>query len=340
MTTADHYVIIGNGIAANRAAETIRQGDAASRLTLISDEFFPFYYRHLLIDYLVGQKTEAELIARPFAYYQENNIRLRLGQQVIKADLAAKTLYLRHMEKIHYTRLLLAIGGKPRIPESYFSFQEHFTTVKTLADVRRLKGRLPEIKKVLLIGGDLISVKIARALRSRQIEVTFLVDQRSFWPLELTAERRRAFTEALTAQGVEVISQDQLLRVTPTANKAYHLETEQGRTMEVELVGAFFGLAPDLSFLLGSGLDLERGIMVDEHLRTNLPEVYAAGDCAQIYNPRIRNYWLSIGWPNAAALGQVAGQNMLGEARSIEPPRKSILNIEGITVATGWWQEF
>lgn len=338
--TDNHYVIIGNGITANCAAETIRKGDAKSRLTLISDEFFPFYHRHLLIDYLVGKKSEEELIVRPPSYYKENNIRLRLGQKVIKTDLAAKVLYLQHMEKIHYTRLLLAIGGKPRVPEIYFSFQEHFTTLKTLADARRLKARLPRIKSVLIVGGDLISVKVARALRSRDIAVTFLVDQSSFWPLDLTEERQQNFIDSLTAQGVDVIANDQVSAVSPAAKNAYEVRTAQGRTLQVDMVGAFFGLVPDISFLLGSGLDLERGIIVDEHLKTNIDDVYAAGDCAQVYNPQIRNYWISIGCPNAERLGKIAGHNMLGAAHSIDQPLKSILHIEGITVATSWWKEF
>jgi len=75
-------------------------------------------------------------------------------------------------------------------------------------------------------------------------------------------------------------------------------------------------------------------------LQTNIPGVFAAGDCAQVYNPEISNYWVSIGWPNAERLGEVAGHNMLGEEMAIDQPKVSVLNYEGIKVNTGWWKEF
>ena len=118
---AEHYVIIGNGAAANGAADTLRRGDPEGRITLISDEFFPFYYRHMLRHYLVGDKEEEDLMVRPPSYYKENRIRLRLGQTVVKADLEDRTLYLKDMEKVHYTRLLLCVGSRPRIPEVHYA---------------------------------------------------------------------------------------------------------------------------------------------------------------------------------------------------------------------------
>ena len=336
----EHYVIIGNGITANRAADVIRQGDRQSRITLISDEFFPFYYRHLLCDYLVGKKTEEELVVRPPSYYKEHNIRLRLGQTVVKADLAAKTLYLSHMEKIHYSRLLLATGGKPRIPETYFEFKDCFTTLKTLADARRLKRRLGSLKKVLILGGDLISVKVAKALLSLGIEVLFHLDHHPFWPLELSEEKQNNLTGRLSALGISVIANDLPTRIKRNNSGRYTVTTGSGATLEVDMVGAFFGLVPDVSFLLGSGLDLERGIIVNEYLQTNIPDVFAAGDCSQVYNPQISNYWISMGWPNAERLGETAGHNILGETEKTKEPRKSIINLEGIKVSTSWWKEF
>ena len=112
------------------------------------------------------------------------------------------------------------------------------------------------------------------------------------------------------------------------------------RPQTSDLVGAFFGLIPNVDFLVGSGLDIERGILVDEYLRTNLPDVWAAGDCAQVYNPAIRNYWVSIGWPNAQRLGEAAARNMLGARARAEEPPANVLTYEGIKVQTAWWREF
>lgn len=334
-----HYVIIGNGASANKAADVIRQGDGDGRITLISDEFFPFYYRHLLCKFLTGEKEERDLIVRPPSYYKEHNIRLRLGQSVVKADLAEQTLYLDHKEKVHYTSLLICSGGKPKIPEIYYTSQEHFTVLKTLSDARKLRKKLKDIKKVLLIGGDLISVRIATVLIAMDIEVDFMVSEDSFWPLQLPAEKKEEFCNLLTQKGC-LVHDGQLSHIKQNSAGKYVSETSSGATVESDIVGAFFGTIPDIEFLYGSGLDIERGVLVDEHLRTNMPNVFAAGDCAQVYNPEISNYWVSIGWSNAERLGEVAGHNMLGEALSTDKPNTSVLNYEGIKVNTGWWKEF
>jgi len=336
---SEHFVIIGNGAAANRAGDVLREGDADARITLISDEFFPFYYRHMLAGYVIGEYEEQQLAVRPASHYRENRIRLRLGQTVVKADLKGKILYLKHMEKVHYTRLLLCVGSKPRIPEIHYAYRQHFTVMKTLAHARHLRERLPDVNHVLIAGGDLVSLRVAKALQRRGKAVTFLVDEGSFWPLELTAERRTELGRVLSKAGIEVLIEDELRGVEPQAAGGYVVTTLKGGKIACDLIGAFFGLIPDVDFLLGSGLDIDRGILVDESLATNVPNVHAAGDCAQVYNPAIRNYWVSIGWPNAERLGEVAAHNILGETvRAGEPP-ESALSYEGIQVNTSWWKD-
>lgn len=334
-----HYVIIGNGAAANRAADVIRSGDAEGRISLVSDEFFPFYHRHLLSRYIMGEKDEEALVVRPPSYYKENRIRLRLGQRVVRVDFQNSLLYLKHMEKIRYTSLLLSVGAKARIPEIHYAYQEHFTSLKTLADARAIRERLPGIKRLLILGGDVISVRVAENLKKAGKEVLFMIDRGAFWPLELSDPDRRQIASALTSKGMKVISGDAVTGVSREKSGKYVVRTDHEELKDLGMVWAFFGYTPDVDFLLGSGLDIERGILVDECLKTNIPNVFAAGDCAQVYNPRIRNYWVSIGWPNAEWLGEVAAHNMLGEALCIKRPEPRTLEFEGVTVSTSWWKE-
>lgn len=335
----EHFVIIGNGAAANRAAEVLREEDAEARITLISDEFFPFYYRHMLASYLVGEKEESDLVVHPASHYKDKRIRLRLGQTVVRADLKEKVLYLKHMEKIHYSRLLLCVGSRPRIPEIHFAYRQHFTVMKTLAHARCLRAQLPDIRHVLVTGGDLVSLRVAKALLRKGKEVTFLIDEGSFWPLDLTRDRRSELAEALSKVGIEVLPEDDLAAVEPKESGEYAVTTRRGQKLTCDLIGAFFGLIPDVEFLLGSGLDIDRGILVNDFLETNVPCVYAAGDCAQVYNPAIRNYWVSIGWPNAERLGEVAAKNILGATVQADEPPASALTYEGIEVNTSWWRD-
>ena len=117
------------------------------------------------------------------------------------------------------------------------------------------------------------------------------------------------------------------------------VETECEK-LSVGAVGAFFGLVPDVKFLVRSGLDIDRGVLVDEKLRTRFTNVYAAGDCAQVYNPVIRDYWVSIGYENARTLGRIAAMNMLGGMMEAETRAESIFSLNGVKVNTSWWMEF
>lgn len=337
--SSEHYVIIGNGPAANRAADVLRQGDPAGRISIVSDEFFHFYYRHLLAEFVCGRKEESDLVVRPASHYRDNRIRLRLGQAVVKVDFAARTLYLQHMEKLRYTKLLLCVGGKPRVPEIFYNFRRCFTVLKTLADARGLRRQMPDLRHILIIGGDLVSVKLAEVFTSYGKTVTFLLDRDSFWPLELTDDLRQEFAASLGRKGITVIADDPLVAAEPHPAGGYLARTKKGARLTCDLIGAFFGLAPDVDFLLGSGLDIDRGILVNEYLQTSQPGVFAAGDCAQVYNSEIHNYWVSIGWPNAEHLGGLAAHNILGQTVRAGQAEENPLRFERISVTTSWWRQ-
>ena len=112
------------------------------------------------------------------------------------------------------------------------------------------------------------------------------------------------------------------------------------RELHVDIFGAFFGLVPDIGFLAGSGLSIDRGILVDETLNTGFEGVFATGDCAQIYHPGIRDYWVSIGNQNAEELGRIAALNLLGAHLQPGIRGESIFDIQGIKANTSWWLEF
>lgn len=334
----EHFVIIGNGAAGNRAADVLRTGEPDARITLISDEFIHFYYRHRLSDFLAGDCEESDLLVRSSEEYREQRIRLRLGQRVVRVDFPKKTLYLQHMEVIRYDRLLLCVGGRPRVPEIYYACRDRFTVFKTVEDARHFRRKLAEVDRVVIVGGDLISLKVAEVLVRLGKKVSFLVDRDAFWPLEADDGVRHELSERLTAKGIEVVGDDGLALVESAGRAGLRVSTRAGRTIPCEMVGAFFGLVPAVDFLLGSGLDIDRGILVDEYLQTSVPGVFAAGDCAQVYNPAIRNYWVSIGWPNARLLGEVAALNMLGQGRRADHVPVNALEMDGLVVNTCWWR--
>jgi len=143
----------------------------------------------------------------------------------------------------------------------------------------------------------------------------------------------------LSRKGVEVLANRPLKSIARKSEKIYEIEVD-GRKIRAGMIGAFFGLVPDIRFLAGSGLRIDRGILVDQYLNTGFEGVYATGDCAQIYHPEIRDYWVSIGHDNAVALGHIAAQNLTGGRMQAVTPAESIFEVEGIKVNTSWWMAF
>lgn len=339
MPKHDHYVIVGNGPAGNRAADVLRQKDGAGRVTIISDEAFSFYYRHKLPKFVAKKTDENGLIVRPYQEYKDRSIRLRLGQRVERIDPDNRVLYLEHMEKIVYTRLILAVGGTPRVPPAISRFQEYLVFLSTYTDAIKLRPRLEKAKSIVVFGGDLVSLSFIKQMTDLKKQIIFFLYGETFWPIDLTDRMAAHISANLEKKQIQTIV-DAPVDTIAKKGSGFVMKTETGQSFKSDMMVAFMGLEPNIRFVVGSGIDTERGVLVDSHLRTNYPEIYACGDCAQIYNPELKNYWVSIGWSNAELQGEVAALNLLGDHKVIKPAPKNVFQFEGMTVNTSWWKDF
>lgn len=332
-----HWVVIGNGPAGKSAAATLREKDEEARITIISREACSTYRPALLPELIAGRIPEKEIYAAAFDYYEDLGVQLRTGQQVVDLDLTANRLYLDHKEIINYSGLIICVGGKPRIPEPLQIFTPLFMTLKTIEDARSWSEKLAGAETVLIIGGDLTSLSLTRSLLTMGKKVGFVLDEQAFWPMRCNPGILEASTRALEAKGVEVIQGP--IKTVSRAGDGYEVESAEGR-FRADLIGAFFGLVPDVSWLVGTGLRIERGILVDQYLRTEFEGVYAAGDCAQVFHPELRDYWVSIGIENAATLGRIAAANLAGEDLTAKVEPEDIFCDNGVRANTSWWTEF
>ncbi len=337
--SAERFVIIGNGPAANEAAKVLRENSQDSRITMFGKEPSRPYKPHLLPDVIAGKIDMDKIYLRPDSYFQENNIQLRPGQSVVKVDFAKHHVILDHKEVVPFDGLIIATGGRPRIPEPLEVFEDAMLTLKTASDARLWINKLAKVDTVLLIGGDLTSLGLTRALLALGKRVHFMLNEDSFWPLPFNKPLHDEISSCLCAKGVNVLTSRHVKRLSLLSETSIEVETECEK-LSVGAVGAFFGLVPDVKFLVRSGLDVDRGILVDEKLKTRFPNVYAAGDCAQVYNPSIRDYWVSIGYENARTLGRIAALNLLGQMIEAETGAESIFSLNGVKVNTSWWMEF
>lgn len=339
MPKNDHYVIIGNGPAGNHAADTLRDHDRDARITIIANESMTFYYRHKLTDFIKGKASEKELQVRPYSVYKDKNIRLRLGQQVDRIDPKEKVLYLKHMEIVSYTKLIIATGASPRALPSVSSFSKCLNVLSTYSDALAQMADIRGKKNFLVLGGDIISFKFVRMLKDMGKDVTVLLYSEAFWPFSLDPDMAGKVVKSLEAKAVTVITDDHLKSVKPQGDR-FDIVTGKGLNQTFDRVYSFLGMIPNIRFIIGSGIDTDRGILVDDHLKTNFDDVYAAGDCAQIYNPDIKSYWLSIGWNNAKIQGALAARNLLGAHNVVAPAQEKLLEVEGISINTSWWESF
>jgi NADPH-dependent 2,4-dienoyl-CoA reductase/sulfur reductase-like enzyme len=335
----EHYVIIGNGPAANEAAVTLRDQAPQARITMISRERTGYYRPDLLPGFIAGRISEQDLLVHDPSFYKDKGIKLRIGQEVKSVDFSCRDLKLEHKELVCFDGLIIAVGARPRIPEPLQVFEELMLPLKTVADARVWKRQLAGIESVLIIGGDLTSLSFTKALLSMNKRVSFVIDSECFWPVRVTPDLSQEVTELLTSRGVDVIPGSKLKQVARMSDDLIRVETE-ARSLEVGAVGAFFGLIPDVKFLAHSGLHIERGILVDEYLKTPFEGVYAAGDCAQVFHPELRDYWVSIGFSNARNLGKAAALNLTGSRMPVRAAPEDIFTVDGISLNTSWWTRF
>jgi NADPH-dependent 2,4-dienoyl-CoA reductase/sulfur reductase-like enzyme len=318
-----HFIIIGNGPAGNQAALTLSETVSDSRVTLISKHAGGCYRPHLLPHFVAGELHEEELYVFSPSSYKDMGIKLRSGQEVVGIDLDRRQVILDHREVLPFDGIIIAVGGKPRIPENMTVFTELMLTLKDLEDAKFWMKRLSDVNSVLIIGGDLTSFAFARKILGLGKKVFFSINEYAFWPLRFD---KALFKEVFKGMArcsdgtIEVQLGDECVRV--------------------GLIGAFFGLTPDIRFLSKSGLRIDRGILVDEFLNTGFEGVYATGDCAQVYHPETRDYWVSIGHDNAVALGRIAARNLAGEKVRARVAKESIFEVHGVKVNSSWWTEF
>jgi NAD(P)H-nitrite reductase large subunit len=335
----EHFVVVGNGPAGNQAALTLKEKAPGAYVTLISKNRESCYRPHLLPDFIAGEISEASLYVCPTEEYKDKGVKLRTGQKMVRLSLAEKGVILDHKEIVPYTGLVLAVGGKPRMPERLLVFQDLMLVLKTLEDAKIWVQKLSRADSVLMMGGDLTSFALTKALLKLNKKVYFMLDEEAFWPMRYDRVMMEEAGHRLFQQGVEVLLDRRLKSIARVSSHVCQVELN-GDRIEAGIIGAFFGLVPDIRFLAGSGLRVDRGILVDQFLNTGYEGAYATGDCAQIYHPRIRDYWISIGHDNAVHLGRTAALNLLGGRVKAEAGEESIFEVQGIKVNTSWWTEF
>ncbi len=311
------YVLVGGGVAATQAAETIRKLDATVPVTLIAEEERPFYIRPLLADFVAGRIEETRLWRGFPAVAESKNITLVTGKGVLRLDRPRRGLLLADGTTVFYDKLLVATGVKPKLPDIAGADLDRVTVFSSYADAVRLSTWAADARTAVVVSRGLQGVELARGLRLRGLAVTMVVPDESPWFPRLFQVKGEVIEQALAKHGVEVIPLDRPAELVGDDGRVVSVKTKQGRRLPADIVGFALDQRACFDFLVGSGISLADGVVVDAHLRSTDEHVFAAGDVAQIEHDGIRRP-LGYGWLRAMEQGEAAGRNMVGEEVMVE----------------------
>ena len=323
-----NYVIIGNGIAGTTAAENIRKLDSMGEITIITDETSPFYSRIRLIDFLANEVDEKGLVIYKDDWYEKNNIQLLLNTVVSEIDLDKKLVITANGEKPGFDKLLLATGGFSLVPPVPGSDKKGVFTLRTLKDAHNIINYAEGVKKVILIGGGALGLEAGNSLRKTGHEVTVVEFFPRLLPRQMDIEGAEilkarmedmGFTFYLGARSKEILGN----------KEAAGLLLEDGTRIDCELIIISAGIRPRAGLAEKLGLKMNRGLVVNDRMGTEIKDIYAVGDLIEH-----RGMFYGI-WPASRKQGEIAGCNMAGGNETYEGTTLSnVLKVAGIDLAT------
>jgi NAD(P)H-nitrite reductase large subunit len=329
------YVIIGNGIAGISAAETIRALHPQGKITIISREEFPPYSRPMISLVLEGAVEHERLLIRPPDFYSKLEIEALIGETVVSIDPDGQRVLTDQGRAVDYDRLLIASGADPRPIKAAGTELGNVSFMRTENHVKNMLRALPGIKHALVLGGGLVGFKAAYGLLRRGIKVTMLI--RSDYPLsmQVDATAGRLILDELVANGLEVrVGVEVTAFVGNGSVREAHLS--DGSDLACQLVVVGKGVLPALDFVPRDKIEVDLGIVVDDHLQTSVPGIYAAGDVAQAMDAVRNRTWVNAIWPVAVEQGRLAGANMAGRPVSFRGSvGRNVMRIFGLDVISG-----
>lgn len=307
-----HVAIIGNGITGVTAAREIRKRRPDARITVISGESDHHWSRPALMYVYMGHMRYPDTKPYEDRFWRDNRIDLVRGW-VTALDLDAKKLVLDGQRPIAWDKLLLATGSQPNRFGWPGQDLDGVGGLYSLQDLEALERWSPGLKRAAIVGGGLIGVELAEMLHSRGVHVTFLVREPAYWSNVLPQREAELVNDVIRAEGIDLRLQTELKEIVgDERGRACAVVTDQGERIEVGYVGLTAGVRPSIGVVLGSGIETGRGVLVDRCLRTNHPDVFAAGDCAEVVMPEGERNLIQAVWYTGRAQGEVVAQNLCG----------------------------
>jgi len=310
------YVIIGGSVGGIGAVEAIREVDPVGELIVVSEEPFPQYSRPMISEYVSREATLETMKYRGDKFWKKNNVQALKGRTAVNINFIKKQVELDGGDTVEFEKLLIATGGRPFVPRIEGGEKDGVFTFTELSTAERMASRLEKSESAVVIGGGLIGVSATEALVKRGMKVTLVELKNKILNLILDETASEIAEKVLREAGVTIITGQtvqQIIGRKDNENAVGRVIMTDGKEISCDLVVVAIGVIPRTELVKGTDVKLNRGILVDRFMRTNVPDVYACGDVAEAYDFLLNGNRLLPLWPLAHLGGRVAGYNMAGK---------------------------
>jgi 3-phenylpropionate/trans-cinnamate dioxygenase ferredoxin reductase component len=315
---SETFVIVGAGQAGGGAAATLRQEGFEGGVILVGAEPQPPYERPPLSkEYLRGEFSFEQALVQEPGFYDENGIETRLGVRAARVDTVDGVVELEGGERVAYDKLLITTGGRNRHFPIPGLDLEGIYDLRTVDDSDRLRAEIAPGRRAVVVGMGFIGSEVAASLRQSGVDV--VVVDRNEVPLRrvLGEEVGRVMEGIHRDHGVSMVFEDTVAAF-EGAGRVERVTTGRGRRIECDFVVVGLGTEPVTELLAGTGAEIDNGVVVDEHLRTGVEGIYAAGDVANHYHPVFERHIRVEHWQNALKQGPAAARSMLDKGEPYE----------------------
>lgn len=315
-------VIVGNGIAGISTAIKLRELDKNVEIVVVSSENQYFFSRPALMYIYMREMTLENTQPYEKHFWRKNKIQLISGFVDI-FDFSNNSLLLANKDRIKYDQLVLAVGGKGNMfgwPGQDLEGVQNFTNLQELEKIEQSTKGFDAKNRVAVVGGGLIGIEVTEMMHCRKIPCTFLVREEYYWPIALSKKEAEIVHEQIRDHGIDFRLQTELKSIESTDGKSVSsIVTKNDEKINCDVVVISAGVSPNVSQFKNTLLEIQRGILVDSTLKTNIENVYACGDCAEIrsVDPNGRNTIESL-WYTGKMQGNIVAQNILKRNLSYE----------------------
>lgn len=311
--TMEKFLILGGGTAAFNAAKAIREHNALASIVMLTAEDAAPYNRPMLTKALLADTSAEDMAIEPAAWYDEQNINVVTGCRVTALNTAEKMVQCEGGYGFVYDKLIYALGGRCFLPPMPGNDLPHVVTIRTIEDARRVREIAKNTREAVVIGGGVLGLEAAWALCQGGMHVTVLEQGGQIMKRQIDETAAEILGEAMDKYGVTLLKNAQ----TDTIS-AESVTLKDGRVIPAGLVVVSAGIRANIAIAQEAGLEVGRNVVVDDHMRTSAPDVYACGDCAA--------FGMSYGlWSEATEMGRVAGVNAAGGDEVYQPVARPLI---------------